>query len=170
MRILCNSEETQRTNLTQRTIWEYKNILPLLSISFIHFSTTTGMGDFLAFITVVRSCPKIDFTNLMSGIQSFGTFSEHFLWASNPQSVKYDSKFIFFHTCEPSSLFKWVKFFQKEGDFRIHNRQRRKFSQQKEGDFLILWKYHLREIFKNLTAERGFTCMYVTCIYRTTWL
>ena len=42
------------------------------------------------------------------------------------------------HTCEPSTQFKWEKFFQKEGDFRINNRQRRKFRHQKEGDFLIL--------------------------------
>ena len=50
----------------------------------------------------------------------------------------YDEHLIPIHTCEPSSsLFKWEKFFQKEGDFRIYNRQRRKFRYQ-EGNFLIL--------------------------------
>ena len=36
-------------------------------------------------------------------------------------------------------------FSQKEGDFRIYNRHRRKFSHHKVGDFLILWKYPLSE-------------------------
>lgn len=60
----------------------------------MHFSTTNGIGDFLAFITVVRSCPNTDFTNFISGMQSGGTFSEHFLWASKPQSEKKTVKMV----------------------------------------------------------------------------
>ena len=40
-------------------------------------------------------------------------------------------------------MFKWENFLKKEGDFEIYNRQRRKFSHQKEEDFLILSKYTL---------------------------
>lgn len=65
-----------------------KFLVPLASISLIHNSTTTGISVFWAFTKVVRSIPNIRFTYFMSGIQSFGTFSEHFLWALNPQSKK----------------------------------------------------------------------------------
>ena len=59
---------------------------PLLSISVMHFSTTAGISVFCAFTSVVRSTPNILFTYFMSGMQSLGTFSEHFLWALKPQS------------------------------------------------------------------------------------
>lgn len=71
---------------------EWARDSPLCSISLMHFSTTTGMGVFWAFTTVVRSAPKSRLTYFMSGMQSFGTLSEHFLWASNPQSLKRKNK------------------------------------------------------------------------------
>ena len=60
--------------------------IPLASISLIHISTTCGISVFCAFTSVVKSTPNMRFTYFISGIQSFGTFSEHFLCALKPQS------------------------------------------------------------------------------------
>jgi len=54
----------------------------------MHISTTAGINVFWAFTRVVKSIPNILFMYFISGRQSFGTFSEHFLWAFRPQSEK----------------------------------------------------------------------------------
>jgi len=52
----------------------------------MHISTTAGMSVFCALTRVVRSMPNMRFMYFMSGRQSLGTFSEHFLCAFRPQS------------------------------------------------------------------------------------
>ena len=87
--------------------------LPLCSISLMHFSTTMGTGDLWALITVVKSAPNIDFTNLMSGIQSFGTFSEHFLWASKPQSTNKKKRIVGHWLCV-TQIYARTSFYQSD--------------------------------------------------------
>lgn len=60
--------------------------IPRFSVSLMHRSTTNGLTVLWAFTRVIRSTPKTRLTCFKSGKQSFGTFSEHFLWALKPQS------------------------------------------------------------------------------------
>ena len=85
------------TNLTTVgvRVLRYK---PLASISLMHISTTWGMRVFCAFTRVVRSTPNIRLTYFMSGMQSFGTFSEHFLCALKPQSERARKNKVLFWT------------------------------------------------------------------------
>ena len=64
------------------------------SISLMHISTTCGMSVFCALTSVVRSTPNMRFTYFMSGMQSLGTFSEHFLCALKPQSANKTTKHV----------------------------------------------------------------------------
>jgi len=105
--------EYQRSEVRQRTVlnnWRNKEqsihneqkfaelyyTVPRFSISLIQISTTAGISVFWALTRVVRSMPNILLMYFMSGRQSLGTFSEHFLCAFRPQSKTPTATFAFY--------------------------------------------------------------------------
>ena len=95
---------SKKTTKWKRLQIENRSGLPRFSISLIHISTTAGISVFWALTRVVKSMPNILFMYFMSGRQSFGTFSEHFLCAFRPQSEKHcNNTLVFVIQCKSAN-------------------------------------------------------------------